>query len=79
MKTHEGGFLTVIVGPETRFPLGADIKENDAVVVFGKDENGTINAFGIRKVDDDIRISPLPRSSFPLRHLPAPFPRHEDN
>lgn len=75
VKTRQGTTLTVVIIPETRFPLGTDIKENDAVVVFGKQENGTVKAFGIRKISDNLRISPFPRPpSSPPQRIPGPFP-----
>lgn len=45
--------LTVIVTPQTRFPLGLDFSEGDAVVVMGERDfsTTTIRAFGVRIID----------------------------
>lgn len=75
LKTPDSSNLSVIIVSKTRFPLGADIKEGDNVVVFGKRDDGTVKAFGIRKVGDDFDF-PLPSRSLPSppNHMRGPFP-----
>lgn len=65
MKDRQGGTLTVIVTPETSFPLGLDFQKGDYVVVLGELDNGTttVQAFGIRTVNDDLRM----RNGVPIR------------
>ena len=53
IKTRNNDTLEIIVTPETRFPFAADIEENDTIIVFGKQDNGSVRALGVRKVDDD--------------------------
>jgi hypothetical protein len=55
IKTRNNDALEIIVTPETRFPFDEEIKENDTIIVFGKRDNGSVQAIGIRKVDDDFR------------------------
>ncbi len=74
LKTPDGSNLSVIITPETRFPLGTDIKEGDSVIVFGKRDDGTVKAFGIRKAGDNFNIPPTPRSfPSPPHHMKGPF------
>ena len=63
MEINDNGFdlenrsrevLKVIVTPQTRFPLGTDFRTQDFVVVFGRRQDDTIEALGIRKIDDDV-------------------------
>jgi len=61
IETRRSETLTVIITPDTRFPFAADIKENDNVIIFGKRDNGTIQAFGVRKINDDLNIVPRRR------------------
>ncbi len=44
--------LKIIVSEETRFPRGIDFAEGNEVVVLGEEENGVIEAFGIRGIDE---------------------------
>lgn len=46
--------LTVFISSSTRFPLGMDFAEGDTVVVFGSREDGTVQALGIRRVEDEM-------------------------
>ena len=55
IKTRNNDALEIIVAPDTRFPFGDEIKENDTIIVFGKQDNGSVQAIGVRKVDDDFR------------------------
>ena len=52
MENLHGEILTIIVFDETRFPLGTNFKEGDSILVLGRQDNGTIQAFGIRKIGD---------------------------
>lgn len=64
MQNIAGDELRVIVASSTRFPLGMGFSVGDAVVVFGPEASGTIQAMGIRKVDEDFDA---PRFGFPPR------------
>jgi hypothetical protein len=52
MRNHHSENLTVIVSPRTRLPYGADFSPGDLVVVFGDRDNNTIEAYGIREVQE---------------------------
>ena len=65
LHTPRDEALSIIVSPQTRFPLGTGLEENDTVVVMGeRDQVGNVHAFGIRPVDEDFDIE----KSFPRRH-----------
>ena len=53
MDHMRDGTTTVIVVLETRFPLGMDFEKGDRVVVLGERKNETIQAFGIRRIDEN--------------------------
>lgn len=46
--------ITVIVTPDTRFPLGTGFEKGDKIVVIGDRDGDNITAFGIREITDDI-------------------------
>lgn len=50
--------LTVIIIPETRFPFEKEIKEGEAIMVLGEENNGIIQAFGIKKNNNGLRTFP---------------------
>lgn len=61
VSVFDGGFtlesrrrelLTVVIDTETRFPFGVDFVTGDQVVVLGDREDTTIQAFGVRRMDD---------------------------
>ncbi len=54
IETVRNETLNIIITPETRFPFGKDIKENDIVMILGERDNCAVRAFGIRKVDDNL-------------------------
>ena len=60
LETAKGEILTIVISSTTRCQLGCqlgkEIKKNDEVVVLGKRDNGTVEAFGVRKVDDRLNI-----------------------
>ena len=58
IETHGNETLNIIITPDTRFPFGKDIKENDSVMILGERDNCTVRAFGIRKVDDILNDFP---------------------
>ncbi len=53
IKTRNNDILEIIITSETNFPFNEEIQENDTIIVFGKQNNGSVQAIGIRKVDDD--------------------------
>ena len=58
IETPDNETLNIIITPETRFPFGKDIKENDSIMILGGRDNGAVRAFGIRKVDDNLNYFP---------------------
>jgi hypothetical protein len=61
IETSSNEILNIIITPETRFPFGKDIEENDSVMILGERDNCTVRAFGVRKVDDN--LNNLPRKN----------------
>ena len=59
MENRGGEALTVVITPRTRLPFGMDFSAGDAVVVFGERDDHTVQAFGIRRVDDFGTRGPL--------------------
>jgi hypothetical protein len=56
MKDIRGKEFTVIITSDTRFPFGVDLTIGDRVVVFGtKTSTTTIDAQGVRRMDDTMR------------------------
>lgn len=55
MENPLGETLSIVITPKTRFPLGADFETRDHVVVLGDREDGTVQAFGVRRIDDETR------------------------
>ena len=47
------GMLNVIITPRTRLPLGMDFGIGKMAVVFGPEQSSTIQAFGVRIIDDE--------------------------
>ncbi len=64
MENRRGETLTVIISPETRFPLGIDFQKGDQVVVLGERDNDHIGALGIRRVDSESH-RPFKRPGWP--------------
>ncbi len=56
LETPKGEILTIVAISTTRFLLGKDIKKDDRVVVLGKRDDGTVEAFGVRIVDNQFDI-----------------------
>ena len=67
MQDPQGEVLKIFISQKTRLPLGMDLEAGDAVVVFGPREGDTINAFGMREVDEDFEFSGMG-----MRHVPMP-------
>lgn len=72
IETSNGEVLTVIVAPETRFPYRTSIEKNETVVILGERDDGSIRAFGIRKINDQLNISPRHPLPMPGR-MPVPW------
>lgn len=66
LETFRGEILKVIISQRTQFPFEKDIREGDNVIVLGRRDDNTIQAFGIHKVRDELNI-------FPRRHSPPLF------
>jgi len=69
IETPNKEILEVIVDSETRFPFGTGIKESDTVVVLGERNNGTVQASGVSKIDDNFKIFKQDRPSKPRNML----------
>ena len=53
MKSIPGDIVRVIITPRTRLPYGMDLIPGDGVIVFGHGTATTVEAFGMREVDND--------------------------
>ena len=71
IETPGGEPLAVVVSAQTRFPFGSDLQVNDIVVVFGNRDNTTIQAFGVRRIDES--IEPFQIHARPRGTEPPPF------
>ncbi len=56
LETAKGEILTIVATSTIRSPLGPVIKKDDRVIVLGKRDDGTVRAFGVRKVDEQFEI-----------------------
>lgn len=65
VEESDGQILNIVVSPETRFPSGKNIKENDLVMILGEQDNGKLNALGIRKINNGFKG--LPRHRMHMR------------
>lgn len=65
IKIPNGEMLTVVVNVKTRFFSPTKIKLNDIIIILGKRDDHTIQALGIRQVNDEFNFSPPLRP--PLR------------
>ncbi len=55
IKMRNNKTLEIIVSSNTNFPFNAKIKVNDGIIVFGKQDNGLVQALGVRKIDDNFK------------------------
>ena len=62
LSNHRGEVLNVLIDKKTAFPFGEEFNEGDQVVVFGERVSSTVNAFGVRKVGDDVEWKIMHRS-----------------
>jgi len=65
IEMPQGEVLNVVISPDVHLAPEFEIKKDDAVVVFGEEHDGTVNALYVRKIDDNFRFSPRSRPSFP--------------
>lgn len=77
-STRGGVAIETRFTPETRLPGGVNFGEGDMVVVFGKEEGGTIMAQGVHRIDPDEleglwgrASSTMERRRFHMRPFPA--------
>ncbi|MFH0852662.1 MAG: hypothetical protein V1845_03605 [bacterium] len=64
MEDLKGEKLTIIVSPETSFPLGIDFQKDDRVMILGERSGNSVKALGIRRIDEmmgNIKRQRLPR------------------
>ncbi len=52
LEGRRGDTVEVLISPETMFSVGTQFATSDMVVVFGEPATGTIQAFGIRKLEN---------------------------
>lgn len=72
MEGRLGDDFVVIVTPETQYPSGVNFQEEDMVLVLGKSNDGTIQALGVIRVDQNMR----PRTGrYPGWFRPQMLPR----
>ncbi len=55
IRTFDDQLLTVVLIGDTQFPPGKEIKQGDSVVVMGERGDDTVQAFGVRKIEDELR------------------------
>ena len=70
IRNRAGEILSTVVGKRTKLPYGADFSVDDIVVVFGPRHGDTVDALGIRRIND--------AGSFPAgppRQPPVPGPK----
>lgn len=67
MKTRDEQTINVIIEAQTRLPFGKDIEKDDAVMVLGERNDGTIRAEGVIKIQIDENLKPFPQE------LPRPM------
>jgi len=56
LKKSNDEILNVVVSGETQFPFEKEIKEGDIVVVMGERNDDTVQAFGVRRINDELDI-----------------------
>lgn len=70
LEERDGITHNILTNSATKLmPPGFEIKVNDEIMVLGKEENGIVQALGIRKVGDDFRFTPRQMrrpQSFPM-------------
>ncbi len=66
LETDEGETLVILVASTTAFSLGADITEDDRVVVLGKRDDSRVEASAVRRIEEEF-------GDF-RRGLPHPMP-----
>lgn len=59
LTTRRGDVFEVNIASETEFPFGLDLQLGDEIVVLGERASSTIEAVGIRRIDDRVR-PPVP-------------------
>lgn len=67
MKNNEEETLQVVVTSTTHFPFDSELYTGEWVVVFGRREDGTIQALGVHKVSD--LMEEVPRMKGKSRHF----------
>lgn len=55
LTTRRGDVFEVNIASETEFPYGLDLQLDDEIVVLGERASSTIEAVGIRRIDDRTR------------------------
>ncbi len=70
MEDRNGNFLTIIIAPKTRLPLGRNLEKEDKVLVLGVRDNSKIIAEGIRPIKRE--VPHMPRRN--QKNGPAPMP-----
>lgn len=58
----EGGQVAVVIGPQTSFPGGRDMRAGDDVEVIGEEQSGSVQALVVKKIS--------PASLYPMRRQP---------
>lgn len=66
MTDRVGDTVEVLIGSDTRFPLGTNFAIDDRVVVLGERNGGSIEAIGLRGINGDRMQRPSRRGWHPL-------------
>ncbi len=56
INTPRRELLNVVISPETHYPMGTVLEVGDRVVVVGERSGGTIQAFGITEIGEEVVI-----------------------
>ncbi len=60
IMTAQDEKLRVIVDTNTYFPFKNGIEKDNVVVIFGKKDDMTVRAFGVRKINNEIKVFQKP-------------------
>ncbi len=68
INTPQEEILSIIVTPTTKYPLGSNFIIGDKIVVIGERDGYIIQAYGIRKINDNEYIQPL-SDKYPYKNM----------
>lgn len=62
IESPQGGTVSIIINSQTSFPQGIDFQSGDRVIILGDWDDNTVQAYGIRRIDDGSTVR------FPLQN-----------